>query len=117
MNERRRYFIPSQITGGWQLYGLSARHLLRLLVLPVILAAGVLVTLGLWRVVPSPGKIRLILRALYAFVPVALGGLWVGVAVIPVDDAGRTWLDIRRLSADHSNQQTVFLPRRVKPPQ
>ena len=117
MNGRRRHFIPSQVTGGWQLYGLSARHLVRLLGLLVVVAIGLLVTVGWWGIVPSPGKIRLILRALYAFVPVAMGGLWVGIAVVPIDEAGRTWLDIYRLAADHRRTQTVFLPRRMSPPQ
>jgi hypothetical protein len=116
MSDRRRFFIPQQVTGGWQLYGLSSRHLVRLLPVPLVLFAGTLLTVLFWRLVPEAGKFRLVLRGIYCLFPFGFGSTYVGLFVIPID-AGRTLWDIRQMKLQHLKQQTVFLPRNQIPPQ
>lgn len=115
MNERR-YFIPAQVTGGWQLYGLSPKHLLRLLPIPPLVGLGVAITLLLWGFAPSGGLLRLVIRSLYAMIPLLIAVAWVGLMIVPIAEAGRTWWDVKRLARSHQRQQTVFLPRRATPP-
>lgn len=113
MNDRR-FFIPQQVTGGWQLYGLSPRQLLRLLPLPLILLLGVLITIFLWGLVPPTGLLRMVLRSTYILLfPIGLSAAWFGLMILPIADAGRTWWDVLRLSQAHRQQQTMFLPRRM----